>query len=95
MLTRRRSLRPLALACTTAVLAVTPTAASARPAGPDAPTPPGSTSIEPAPVVRQVETGGDDLAIVLSGAALIVAFAGAGIAASSQRRVHRLAGPQA
>jgi hypothetical protein len=95
MFTFRRSMRPLAVACATAALAVTPTAASARPAGADYGLPPEPEWVEPAPTVRQVQDDGDGLAIILSGAALVVAFAGAGVAASSQRRVHRLAGPQA
>jgi hypothetical protein len=88
MFTRRHT--RLAVACATAALALAPPAASARPVLPDPPASPDSTSVEPVPVVRP---DGDGLAILLSGAALVVAAAGAGIAGRSQRQVARIAGP--
>ena len=93
MFTRRHT-RLLAVGCTTAALAIAPSAASARPVV-DPPSSPDSTAVEPAPVVRQVQPDGDGLAILLSGAALVVAAAGAGIAGRSQREVARIAGPRA
>jgi len=95
MFSHRRFTRPIAVACATAVVAIAPSAAFARPVPLDPPAP-DSTSVEPAPVVREIHTGGDTtLAVILSGAALVVAAAGAGVAGRSQRRVGRIAGPQA
>ena len=95
MFTRRHT-RPLAVACATAALAIAPSAASARPMPLDPPAAPDTTVVEPAPVVREVESGGDTtLALILSGAALVVAAGGAGIAGRSQRRLGRIAGPHA
>ena len=95
MFTRRHT-RPLAVACAITALAIAPSAASARPLPYDPPASSDSTVVEPAPVVREVETGGDTtLALILSGAALVVAAGGAGIAGRSQRKVGRIAGPHA
>ena len=94
MFTRRHT-RLLAVACAVTALAIAPSAASARPAPYDPPLSPDSTTVEPAPVVRQVPADGDGLAILLSGAALVVAATGAGIAGRSQRQVARIAGPHA
>jgi len=95
MFTHRRVTRPIAVAC--AVAAIAPSAAFARPLPADAPAPDSTAvELEPAPVVREIHTGGDTtLAVILSGAALVVAAAGAGVAGRSQRRVGRIAGPQA
>jgi hypothetical protein len=81
----RRIRRALALSCTTAALAAVPATAVAMPIDPtgagDAP------AVESQPstptVVREVQTGGGDqtLALVISGAALLVALGGAGFAA--------------
>ena len=95
MFTTRRSTRPLALACATAALAIAPAAASARPAPLDPAPSTDSSSIEAAPVVRQSGTSDDSLAIILSGGALVLAAAGAGMAGRSQRRLGRTPGPQA
>jgi hypothetical protein len=90
MFRRRRCLRPFAVACATAAVAVVPSAASARPAPLDPPASPDTSFVEPAPVVREVQTGGDaTLGIVLSGTALIVALGGAGVAVRSQRNLGR------
>ncbi len=92
MLTRRRTLRPLALACATAALL--PAAAQARPAAPDAPT----KAIAPQPepireqIVREIRTDGDtQLALILSGSALLIAAGGAGLAGRDHRRLNRIA----
>jgi hypothetical protein len=95
----RRRTRSFALAVTAAAIAAAPSTALARPA-----IDPGAlkgsqrgghavhTESVPAPVVvRQVTQGGDTtLPIVLSGAALLVAFAGAGVAGQTRRRSGRL-----
>ena len=106
MLVHRRITRSLALACATAAVAAAPSTALARPPF-DAPQPasnspghPGSNgsrgaTAEPQTVVREVQTGSDQtVALVLSGTALLVAVAGAGVAGQSRRRVGRLAHPQ-
>jgi hypothetical protein len=96
MFVHRRCARPLAVAFATAAVAVAPSAASARPMPLDPPASSDPVVVEPAPVVREVHTGGDTtLAIILSGAALLVAAGGAGVAGRSQRRLGRIAGPQA
>jgi hypothetical protein len=92
LLSHRRIARPLALACATATVAAAPSTALARPAI-DPPAPP--AGVEPQTVVREVQTGNDQtVPLILSGSALLVAFAGAGYAGSSRRRVDRIAHPQ-
>jgi hypothetical protein len=88
MLVHRRITRSLALACATAAVAIAPSTALARPAF-DPPGHPGSSGAavpESQPVVREIQSGGDQtLALILSGSALVVAFAGAGY---TRRAVH-------
>lgn len=87
----RRITRSLALACATAAVAAAPSTALARPAfdPPGHPGSSGTTAVEPQTVVREIQTGGDQtLALILSGSALVVAFAGAGYAGRTRRRVH-------
>ena len=106
MLVHRRITRSLALACATAAVAAAPSTALARPLF-DPPRPPaqapghpGSNGsrgavAEPQTVVREVQGGGDQtIALVLSGAALLVAAAGAGLAGQSRRRVDHVVHPQ-
>ena len=94
MLNHRRIARPLALACATAAVAAAPSTALARPAI-DPSVAPSTTAAEPETVVREIQTGGDQtVALILSGGALLVAFAGAGYSGSARRRVDRIAHPQ-
>ena len=78
--------RRIALACAIGALALTPGSALAMPA--TDPPPPESTQPAAAPVVREVETGGDvTLALVLSGSALLVAAGAATLSGHDHRRI--------
>ncbi len=81
--------RRITLACAVAAMAVAPSSALAMPAT-DQPAP---TQPSPAPVVREVETSGDDttLALIISGSALVIAAGGAGLAGRDHQRLSRLA----
>ena len=77
--------RRIALACAIGALAVTPGTAAAMPA--TDPVPPKSSESSAAPIVREVETGGDTtLAIVLSGSALLIAAGAAALSGHDHRR---------
>jgi hypothetical protein len=79
MYTYRRVQRALALTCTAVALGAVPATAAAMPAA----DPAGAKSSSTAPiVVREVQTGGggQTLALVVSGTALLVALGGAGYA---------------
>jgi len=89
----RRVQRALALTCTATALAAAPATAVAMPALDEPPAPAADHQPDAAPtIVRVIETGGGDqtLALVISGAALLVALGGAGYAG---RRVHRFGQP--
>ena len=81
--------RRLTLACAVAAMAVAPSSALAMPAT-DQPAP---TQPSPAPVVREVETSGDDttLALVLSGSALLIAAGAAAVSGHDHRRLGKVA----
>jgi hypothetical protein len=83
MYPHRRARRALALMCTVAAVAGIPAGAAAMPA-PEAP----EARTVAAPAV-EAETGGDGqtLALVVSGAALLVALGGAGYAGRIGQRV--------
>lgn len=88
MLVSRRFSRPLALACATAALAVAPGTALARPAVDPAPPKPEPQSVITDPAIR---TGGDTtLALIFSGAALLVAAGGAGLATRDHQRIRHI-----
>lgn len=92
MFSYRRVQRGFALACTTAALAAAPAAAVAMPVDPVAAGPDGAVVESRRPsstVVREVEPGGGDqtLALVISGAALLVALGGAGYASRTGHRI--------
>jgi len=80
--------RRITLACAVAAMAVAPSSALAMPAT-DQPAPTQS----PAPVVREVETSGDDttLALILSGSALLVAAGAAAVSGHDHRRLGKVA----
>ena len=81
--------RRITLACAVAAMAVAPSSALAMPAT-DQPAP---TQPSAAPVVRQVETSGDDttLALVLSGSALLIAAGAAAVSGHDHRRLGKVA----
>jgi len=81
--------RRIALACAIGALAVTPGTASAMPATDPPPSPEQPTV---APIVREVETGGDTtLALVFSGTALIIAAGAVALSGHDHRRLNRVA----
>jgi CubicO group peptidase (beta-lactamase class C family) len=82
--------RRITLACAVAAMAVAPSSALAMPAT-DQPAP--ATQSSPAPVVRAVETSGDDttLALILSGSALLVAAGAAAVSGHDHRRLGKVA----
>jgi hypothetical protein len=81
--------RRITLACAVAALAVAPSSALAMPAT-DQPAP---TQPSSAPVVREVETSGDDttLALILSGSALLIAAGAAAVSGHDHRRLGKVA----
>ena len=81
--------RRITLACAVAAMAVAPSSALAMPAT----DPPAPTQSAPAPVVREVETSGDDttLALVLSGSALLIAAGAAAVSGHDHRRLGKVA----
>lgn len=92
MLVHRRFARPLTLACATVALAAAPSTALARPAVDPAPSEPGPQPIVVERVSTPVQTGGDTtLALILSGSALLIAGAGAGLAGRDHQRIRHLA----
>jgi hypothetical protein len=88
--------RKLALVLATTALAAAPASALAMPAGPDAPSPGGSTVASPAPepparVSAPLATDGEDVAVVLAAGAFLVVVAGG--TAFAHRHAHAF--PQA
>ena len=78
--------RRIALVCAIGALAATPASAVAMPA--EDPPPSNSSETSVAPIVREVETGGDTtLALVLSGSALLIAAGAAALSGHDHRRV--------
>jgi hypothetical protein len=95
MFTLRHRARSLALACTTAAL-VAPAATHAMPAPVEPPvsstTAASSAPADPQPVVREIRTGDDTtIALVISGAALLLAAGGAALSGHDHRRIGRVA----
>ena len=81
--------RRIALACAIGALAVAPSSALAMPA-----TDPPASPEQPAaaPIVRDVETGGDTtLALVFSGSALLIAAGAAALSGHDHRRLGKVA----
>ena len=97
MLVSRRIARLLTLVCATAVLAVAPAAALARPATdpfvkPGAAPQPTLVERTPAPAVPQSDSSRDTtLALILSAGALLVIVGGAGVAGRRHQRTRHLA----
>jgi hypothetical protein len=96
MLVHRRCARSLALACTTAAVALAPAAAQARPLS-DPPIDNGppieiaAAEASAQPIVREIRTEGDTtLALVLSGTALLIAAGAAAISGHDHRRIGRV-----
>jgi hypothetical protein len=81
--------RRIALACAIGALAVAPSSALAMPAT-DPPASPEQPAV--APIVRDVETGGDTtLALVFSGSALLIAAGAAALSGHDHRRLGKVA----
>jgi hypothetical protein len=90
-------MRALAVLGLSTTLAGAPAPAQAMPVtGPD-PSTDNNAGRVVTKVVREIDTSGDEaiVALALSGAALLVAVAGAGYAGTSHRRVARIAGRRA
>ena len=80
--------RRITLACAIAALAVAPSSALAMPATDP---PPRRRSSRVAPIVREVQTGGDTtLALVLSGSALLIAAGAAALSGHDHRRIGKV-----